>query len=140
MSSFKRAGLHWYGLWWLLGWGWVALVWYLSLTSQTLDIDLGTSFNDKIGHTIAYAWLMVWFGNLYVCRHGRISYGLIFIAMGILLEVLQGSVTSVRQFSYGDMLANTLGVIVGFVLLAGLPAQLLNRIETIFKIRHEEKP
>jgi len=131
MSLFNRAGLRWYGLWLVLGWGWVALVWYLSLTSQPLDIDLGTSFNDKIGHTIAYAWLMLWFGNLYVCRHGRISYSLIFIAMGILLEVLQGSMTSARQFSYGDMLANSLGVIVGYVLLTGFPAQLLIKIETI---------
>jgi VanZ family protein len=132
MSLFKRAGLRWYGVWWLTGWAWVILVWYLSLTSHPIDIDLGTTFNDKIGHATAYAWLMVWFGNLYQCRHGRISYGIIFVAMGILLEVLQGSLTSVRQFSYGDMLANSVGVLIGYMLLYTFPARMLGKLESVF--------
>ena len=138
MSLFNRAGFKWYGIWWVLGWCWVALVWYLSLTSKPLDIDLGTSFNDKIGHAIAYAWLMLWFGNLYSCRHARISYALIFIAMGVLLELLQGSITNTRQFSYGDMLANGLGVIGGYLLLLGFAAHLLRKVEQLFIKHHEE--
>lgn len=120
MSLFKRADFKYYGVWWVIGWVWVALVWYLSLASDPIDIDLGTTFNDKIGHATAYAWLMFWFGNLYVHRHARIRYAVVFILMGILLEILQGSMTVTRQYSYGDMLANATGVGIGFLLVFGV--------------------
>jgi VanZ family protein len=131
MSLFKRAGLNYYGAWWVIGWAWVALVWYLSLTADPIDIDLGTTFNDKIGHAAAYAWLMFWFGNLYAHRQARIRYALMFIAMGILLEILQGSLTTTRQYSYGDMLANATGVGIGFLLVLGMLGRALQKIESL---------
>ena len=130
MSFFSKAHLKWFGVWWLIGWAWVALVWYLSLTSRPLDIDLGTEFNDKIGHFIAYTWLMFWFANLYHCRHGRLSYAAIFIAMGILLEGIQ-SLSIARQLEIYDMLANTLGVITGYLLSLGKSATLLMWFENL---------
>ena len=131
MSLFKRAGFQWFGIWWLIGWAWVALVWYLSLTSHPVDINFGTSFNDKIGHAMAYAWLMFWFGNLYACRHARNTYAVIFILMGVLLEFLQGGMTEVRQFSYGDMLADAIGVGIGYLLVLGIAGYTLQKIETV---------
>lgn len=132
MSLFKRAGFNYYGVWWVIGWAWVALVWYLSLTSDPIDIDLGTTFNDKIGHATAYAWLMFWFGNLYVHRGTRIGYVAIFIFMGVLLEILQGSLTVTRQYSYGDMLANATGVGIGYLLVLGVLGRALQKIESLF--------
>ena len=131
MSLFKRPGLQWFAFWWVLGWSWVGLVWYLSLTSSPLDIDMGTSFNDKIGHITAYTWLMFWFGNLYTRRRTRTGYAIIFILMGILLEVLQGSLIANREFSYGDMLANTLGVVIGYLLVLSESGHILKRVEAI---------
>ena len=140
MSLFKRAGFQWFGIWWMIGWAWVALVWYLSLTSDPVEIDLGTTFNDKIGHAMAYAWLMFWFGNLYDCRHARNSFAVIFILMGILLEVMQGGLTDVRQFSYGDMLANTLGVGIGYLVVLGVFGRVLQKFEQLFiGMNSEEK-
>ena len=113
----------------MIGWAWVALVWFLSLTSDPLEIDLGTTFNDKIGHVMAYAWLMFWFGNLYACRQARNTYAVIFILMGILLEFLQGGLTDVRQFSYGDMLADGIGVAIGYLLVLGVFGRVLQKLE-----------
>jgi VanZ family protein len=132
MSLFERAGFKWFGLWWLIGWVWVALVWYLSLTSNPVELDLGTTFNDKIGHALAYAGLMFWFGNLYQCRHARTVYAVIFILMGVLLEIIQGSMTDVRQFSYGDMLANAIGVGLGYLLVLGFWGRVLQKFEQLF--------
>lgn len=137
MSLFKRSGLQWFAIWWTIGWAWVALVWYLSLTSNPVDIDLGTTFNDKIGHTIAYAWLMFWFGNLYVSGFARNSYAVIFILMGVLLEVLQGGMGGIRQFSYADMLANTAGVAFAYLLVLSTPGYVLKKVETLFIKNHE---
>ena len=140
MSLFKRAGFQWFGIWWLIGWAWVALVWYLSLTSHPVDIDFGTSFNDKIGHVMAYAWLMFWFGNLYQCRHARTTYAVIFILMGVLLEFLQGGMTEVRQFSYGDMLADAIGVGIGYLVVLGVFGRVLQKFEQLFiGMNSEEK-
>ena len=132
MFSFSHPGLKWFLLWYVIGWCWVALVWYLSLTASPVDIDLGTTFNDKIGHATAYAWLMFWFGNLYECRHGRVSVAVIFIIMGMLLEVLQGTMSSVREFSYADMVANAIGVGIGYTLVLGVAGRVLQKVETLF--------
>ena len=132
MSLLRQTGLKYFALWWLIGWGWVALVWYLSLTSHPIDIDFGTSFNDKIGHVMAYAWLMFWFGNLYATRSTRLTYAVIFIGMGILLEFLQGGFTSVRHYSYADMLADAVGVGIGLILVFGSLGRALRKVEQLF--------
>ena len=69
---------------------------------------------DKIGHTSAYTLLMLWFAQLY---RGRSAWAFAagFIAMGISLEYLQGT-TSYRTFDYFDMLANSVGVMLGLAL------------------------
>ena len=136
MSFFDKYDLNWFKTWWWLGWGWVSLVWYLSLTAMPPEIDLGLTVNDKIGHFIAYGWLMFWFGNLYRGLSVRLLYAGLFILMGVCLEVLQG-MGEVRQFEYYDMLANTMGVIIGFVLVLTPFSKLLARLEYFFKSAYE---
>jgi VanZ like protein len=106
-------------LWLVMGWGFVCLVIYLSLTADSLPI-VGTSGN-KPGHFVAYAWLMLWFAQLY--RGTRTRYLILagFCALGIVLECLQG-LTDYRSFEYADMALNSFGTAFG-LLLAQTPLQ-----------------
>ena len=99
-------------LWLSIGWLLVALVSYLSLVTDPPTIDATGS--DKVAHVLAYGTLMLWFLQLYpISRRPIIAVGL--IAMGILLEFLQG-LTGVRSSEYMDMVANTGGVMLGWLL------------------------
>lgn len=99
-------------LWLSTGWLLVALVTYLSLVPDPPTIDAAGS--DKVAHVLAYGTLMLWFLQLYpIYRRPIIAVGL--IAMGILLEFLQGF-TAARSSEYMDMVANTGGVMLGWLL------------------------
>ncbi len=69
--------------------------------------------SDKVGHFIAYGLLMLWFCILYRTRAARVSYGAGFICMGIALELIQGAL-GYRTSEVFDMVANTLGVLLGW--------------------------
>ncbi len=99
-------------LWLSIGWLLIALVAYLSLISGPPTIDITGS--DKVVHLLTYGTLMLWFLQLYpVSRRPFMALG--FIAMGIVLEVLQGF-TPDRDTDYLDVVANTIGVILGWLL------------------------
>jgi len=99
-------------LWLSIGWLLVALVTYLSLIPDPPTINATGS--DKVAHALAYGTLMLWFLQLYpIYRRPIIAVGL--ITMGILLEFLQGF-TAARSFEYMDMVANTGGVTLGWLL------------------------
>lgn len=117
-----------------MGWLWVALVWYLSLSAKPPLPELDIAFADKYGHFIAYGWLMGWFGNIYFCQVTRMVYAVVFVLMGIGLEFLQG-LGEARLFEYQDMLANSAGVLIGFVLTLGKARLLLHKLEkSILKV------
>lgn len=101
-------------VWLGLGWLWVALVCYLSLVPHPPE---PVSFDgvDKIEHLLAYAGLMLWFCQVYVSRAARIALLLGLVALGVAIEILQG-MGGYRYFEYTDMLANSVGVSVGWAL------------------------
>ncbi len=113
-------------LWLTLGALLIALIWYLSLTSD--PPDTGIDNGDKLGHFLAYGLLMGWFAQIYSQLKPRLWLMLGFILMGVLLEVLQG-MTAVRTYSYADMVANTTGVFIGLLLSQGPMARLLEHFE-----------
>ena len=77
--------------------------------------------SDKFGHLIAYACLgIAWF--YYGFKHNK-KIGYIFILLvvyGIILEALQGALTSYREPDFYDILANTIGVFVGWIIMTSL--------------------
>jgi VanZ family protein len=103
--------LRWRALWLALGWAIAAAIVWLSLVPSPpkLDVTLG----DKIGHFVGYGTLMFWFCQLYGSRRARAVHALGFAAMGIALEFLQGMI-GYRTFEVMDMVANALGVLVGW--------------------------
>ena len=91
----------------------VLAVVYLSLSSS--PIDTGEGQGDKGLHVLAYAVLTGWFACIYDERNWRRRFSVGFIAMGIALECIQ-PLTGLREFELVDMVANTSGVLVGWML------------------------
>ncbi len=85
----------------------------LSLANIKSLPKLGSSFDDKIFHALAYGVLaLLWYFTLnrlkiakpiFITALGSIIYG-------IILEVLQGQLTIVRSLDILDVLANSIGV------------------------------
>ena len=106
--------------WALGGWGLIVTVIMLSLLPMPspklsfILIDL-----DKVEHALTYATLTLWFAQIYPrCTWARI--GLKLLTLGVIIELLQG-VTTYRNFSFWDIGANTLGILIGWSLsIAGL--------------------
>jgi VanZ family protein len=81
---------------------------------------LGSSFDDKIYHFLAYAILTVLLLNYFLTTTVKqkilISAG-IAVVYGIIIEVLQSTLTNFRTPDYYDVLANTAGVVFVMLLL-----------------------
>ena len=119
-------------LWIICGLGFVLLVIYLSLTPD--PIDLGEPEGLKIGHMVAYGWLMIWFGQIYRKTGRRLLLASAFCALGIVLEYFQG-LTDYRGFEYSDMLFNATGVALGLAIVATPLQNCLRLLETILQPR-----
>lgn len=101
--------LRYFNLWLGIGWLMVVTICYISLTTSPPDLNIDIAYLDKIEHFSAYFILMFWFAQLYEVNKTRLFFVLLFISMGVGLEILQG-IGGVRYFEYYDMLANSLGV------------------------------
>lgn len=104
---------------------WTVLTLYLSLASaKTLsDINVWNIVGlDKLGHMVFYALLVF----LWCMACGRNSkwkiYFVIFltISFGILMEIFQLYMSKGRSFEFNDVIANTFGVFMGFILFKNL--------------------
>ncbi|HYD56685.1 MAG TPA: VanZ family protein [Burkholderiales bacterium] len=91
---------------------------WLSLTPS--PPDAGFDQADKVGHLLSYGVLMGWFGFLHARTPVRLAHALGFAAMGIALEIAQGQL-GYRSYEVADMLANTLGVILGWAVAIVAP-------------------
>ncbi len=99
-STFRTAGI-----------GIVVSIWVLSLIPLSQSGIPGT---DKMHHGLAYFACMFCWGQAFTRPAARLKLALIFIAMGALVECAQG-LTSYRTFDFWDMLANAVGVTLGWL-------------------------
>lgn len=114
----------WLGIW-VFGW---LLCAALSL-SAPLPLPEAFSLSDKIGHVLAYATLAGWAAQLFARRRALASSLIALVALGIVLETLQGALTVTRLADPADAVANTLGVLLGGAIARTPAATLLLRIE-----------
>ena len=114
------------GLWLVGGWLLCAAIIWLSLTPSPPSIAI--EHGDKLGHLLAYGSLMFWFCQLYAERGARLACAIGFAAMGVALEFVQGAL-GYRTFEVGDMLANALGVLVGWAAVQVTGSSLFSRLE-----------
>ena len=101
-------------LWLTVGWVLILLVVFFSLSPEPPEV-IEFEQGDKFGHLVAYLSLMLWFANIYPGRNQQISLSLAFFAMGAVLEFIQG-LSGYRTFQYTDMVANGLGISLGWFL------------------------
>ena len=99
--------------WQAVGWMMVVIVVWLSLTPRPPQPPSFLGW-DKAQHFVAYGGLMVWYGMSFA-RHWR--WPLFLVCLGVALEFLQG-LGGVRSLDPMDMVANTLGVGIGLILVA----------------------
>jgi len=114
-------------VWLTVGWLLVAVIVFLSLwpkPPQPLEFEQ----SDKLSHIIAYMTLMLWFANIYRQRSSQLQMSLGFFVMGVCLELLQG-MTEYRTFSYTDMLANGIGILLALYLAKTRFATYLLRLD-----------
>lgn len=112
--------------WRAAGFAFIALVAWLSLTPQ--PVDAGRLGEVKIGHFVAYGWLMLWFSQLHASALARIAMAAGFIVLGVALEYAQ-SLTGYRSFAYADMRDNALGVFMGAALAFTPLGRVLSTLE-----------
>jgi len=109
----------------------ILAVTYLSLTPK-YTIDVG---NDKLGHIIAYTVLSLNAGmSFYETKKLFWSTSLVLVLYGALLEIGQHFIPG-RSFSFADMGANALGVIIGIAITASFHKQIQRVLKAIHIIR-----
>lgn len=85
--------------------------------------DIGVSNADKIFHVLAYCVFTFLWAYTFILKFGiGNKKAILFAAIGamlygILIEVLQGSLTTARAFDYYDAVANSLGALIASILL-----------------------
>jgi VanZ family protein len=65
---------------------------------------------------------MFWFAQLYVRRAVQLRYAIAFVALGIALEFVQAHVG--RDFEVADMVADAIGVAIGWAAALAVPLKL----------------
>lgn len=97
---------------------WGILILVLSLVSFSNKALPNISYSDKIIHFVFYFVLIVLILNSFISKSiwFQIKIILLVIVYGIIIEVLQELLTKTRSADLLDVLANTVGVFVGFLL------------------------
>ncbi|CAM1341797.1 conserved membrane hypothetical protein [Tenacibaculum amylolyticum] len=106
----------------------IAILSLIKVGSQPIYIK----YLDKIEHTTAYFvltffWLLAFFKKEKI----RTIIIVLSISYGILLEVLQGTITTYRTFDYVDMIANTLGVLIAFLVFKIIEKKQFNLLNSL---------
>lgn len=66
--------------------------------------------SDKLHHSLAYFACMFCWAQVYIHPLSRLKLAIVFIAMGALIECIQG-LTPYRTFEWLDIVANSVGVV-----------------------------
>ena len=116
-------------IWTLLGYTWVAIVIYFSLVPNPPVISVA-EFGDKLEHLTAYFCLFSWFAQVFQRRYFFIP-AILLILLGVTMEILQG-LSGYRMFEYADMLANSMGVLIAWLLSYSKISELLIYFERVY--------
>ena len=105
--------LHYRAAWLWFGYGLVFIVILLSINPAPEVV--GLSVNDKVAHFVAYGGLMGWFSQVYYSFKQRIVAAILLVVLGVTMEFVQANIPG-RYYEFADMLANSSGVFLGWLL------------------------
>lgn len=108
----------------------IALIIFLSIVPGPKDMGQLIGM-DKLLHVLAYAFTMFWCRMCYSEKKHIIMFSIGLILMGGTLEIMQG-LTGYRMMSAYDMIANSIGVLLGLVLARTRLSMLLSNVERLF--------
>jgi VanZ family protein len=118
-------------LWWGCGWLLVAGVSFGSLMpGRYIPIAIPS---DKLLHAGTYFILMLWFSGLYKRHRDVAVVGVLLFALGLLLDISQGSFTR-RTFDMLDVAANGGGILVAWIIARVALTGWCDRIERLFVV------
>ena len=123
--------LHYRRAWLVGGWLLVFLVICLSLVPLTPQ-PVSFAYADKLEHGLAYGLLSLWFCQVHVSVRSRRFAVAALIGLGAGLEFLQEG-TGYRTFDVWDMAANSIGALLGFLLVRTPLGRLFVLIETALR-------
>ncbi|HVH36084.1 MAG TPA: VanZ family protein [Tahibacter sp.] len=83
---------------------------------------------DKIAHAAAFAFLMLWYAQIYAQSRDRLRCALGLVGLGLSIELLQ-SLVPYRSADVWDLVADTAGVGLGLLLARSPLGDLLSRCE-----------
>jgi VanZ family protein len=121
-------------IWLIVGIAIIAFLWLVSLMPAPPYI--GMPNEDKYAHLISYGGTMWWWAQLWPPWKKRLLLAVLLALMGVAIEFAQGA-TSWRSFDVMDMLANSIGVLVGWVVAMTPLGKLLEVIEKWQRARKE---
>ena len=98
---------------------WTVLITVASLVSSSAIPKVNLLWNDKIVHFLFYFFFVVFWSfalhkNFYLKKYSFIIV-VFAIVYGIIIEVLQGLLTTTREPDLYDVFANSLGAIIGYL-------------------------
>ncbi len=131
MGSVNLVTLRYQFGWLAIGWSLVIAVIISSLMSPPPATEslFELPFGDKIAHAVAYLVIMGWFAQIYHAPTTRWGYVIGFLLLGIVLEILQGW-GGTRVADWTDVVANSVGIGIAWILTRGRLALLLVYIES----------
>lgn len=126
---FQKHPFKYPALWLMTGWMLIAAIIYLSLANLS-GVPLHVENGDKYGHIAAYAAVMFWFMQIYEDTRSRLTIAAGLLAMGIALEFAQAW-TGYRTFERADMIADSVGIAIGWLVSPPRTQNLLDRVEKV---------
>ena len=117
----------------LIGLIYVSLITFGSLSSSNNISMLDFKHIDKIIHLISYAILCLIIFLIFETFKTKAGIWFAFLfptAYGIFIEILQLMITTSREFSLLDILANTVGVIIMTALIISKKQCIVKKLET----------
>lgn len=129
MNDSSPFGLSLRRIWISLGATIIAAIWLLSLIPHPPHV--GFEGGDKVGHVVAYGVMMLWWSQILIRSRDHLIIAAAFVTMGILIEFVQRW-TGWRTFEVADMIADAIGVAMGWCIACTPAGSILVRFESAF--------